>query len=55
MVPDGSNMQGRALLESVAATSLIMEHSAKMPSLHLRHSNFKINKVTGFNVFPREQ
>ena len=53
ITPDGTVMQVRALLDSVASTSLISERFAKRLRLLHRCSNSKINGVAGIGVHPR--
>ena len=50
MVPGGSVMQTRALLDCAVSTSLVTERLVKKLHLPRRRNNFKIN---GLNVHPR--
>ena len=53
MASDGSIMQARALLDSLASTSLITDRLFKKLSLPRHRSNFQINGIAGLNVHPR--
>ena len=53
MASDGSITQTRTLLDSAASTLLIKERLVKKLHLPQCRSNFKLNRVAGFNVCPR--
>ena len=53
MAPDGSVTQDRALLDSVASTSLITELVTKNLHLPQYRTNFETNGVASFNIRPK--
>ena len=53
IVPYGSIMQARAILDCAASTLLITKHLAQQLRLLHHHSNFTINEVAGIDVHSR--